>query len=131
MGARLTPKQLDQIVREYFGPGGAGECPICPGCGEDLEIESRSVAGFGLQLQIHCLGCEALSTWVQPQPIRDWKTLHLDYFAECYLLEETIRCPYDDCYVTWAEFNDGVVQFNCPYCNRRGRIVVTPKPDVE
>ena len=46
MGARLTPKQLDQIVREYFGPGGAGECPICPACGEDLEIESRSVAGL-------------------------------------------------------------------------------------
>ena len=127
MNTKQIPGQLDRIVREYFGPGGVGECPICQDCGHDLEIRSNFLTGFGLQLKIRCRECDALSTWLQPQPVRDWKTLHLDYFAECYLLEQTIRCPYDDCYVTWAEFNDQVIQFNCPYCNRRGRIIVDRK----
>lgn len=115
-----------QIVREYFGPAGAGEPSLCPGCGQDLDICSTVLKGFGLQLRVKCPGCEQAFTWLQPQPVRAWKTLHLDYFAERYLMEETIRCPYDDCYVSWAEFNDRVVQFICPYCNRRGRIIVEP-----
>ncbi len=122
--SNLSPQQQNRVAREYFGPEGSGECALCPRCGEELEIAPGMVAGFGLQLRIECPGCASVATWIQPQPVREWKTLYLEYFAERYLTQETIRCPYDDCYVTWAEFNDGVVQFNCPYCNRRGRIVV-------
>ncbi len=126
-----SQSERDEIVLEYFSGAGADERPSCPRCGEDLEIESQAIQFFGLQLQVRCDSCSTSFAWSQPQPERPWKDLYLDYFAERYLRGEDLRCPHDDAFVTHAEFSDGVVQFNCPYCNRRGRVIVERASDEE
>lgn len=117
-----TEQEQEQVVLDYFGGSGSEGEPLCPACGESLVFRSSSVPFLGLQLDVGCPGCARGFSWSQPQPERPWKDLQLSYFLERYLEGEPLRCPADDCFVTYAEFNDGVVQFNCPYCNRRGRI---------
>lgn len=111
--------ELEEIVLSHFGDK---EPSACPGCGRQLEIQSSVIPGFGLHLKFHCAGCARSGEWQQPQPSRDWKPLHLEYFREALREERPIRCPIDDSYVTFAEFESGIVQFVCPYCNRRGAI---------
>ena len=117
--------QVD-IILEYFGAEENTESPLCPDCGQELLFESLFSDLLGLQLEVSCPPCQQVFSWAQPLPVREWKPLHLGYFVECYVADKPLRCPYDDCRVTSIEFNDGVTQFNCPFCNRRGR---TGKPE--
>ncbi len=117
-----TPEQQEDIVLEYFGSEESKGRPLCPNCGDRLDFRSFVLKAFGLQLKISCQGCSETFSWSQPQPERSWKDLHLEYFLENHGKGEVARCPYDDCQVSCAEFAGGVLQFNCPYCNRRGRI---------
>ena len=124
----LSPKQKESVVRAYFTQTGAEEAPECLSCHREWEIRQSVLPALGLQLEVRCPSCSEAFSWSQPQPVREWKELHLRYFAERYLTEQLVRCPYDDCYVSYAEFEGGVVQFNCPLCNRRGQIVVETHP---
>ncbi|MFQ5737878.1 MAG: hypothetical protein ACE5JX_02615 [Acidobacteriota bacterium] len=117
-----TKHQQAEIIRQYFQQAGAEEAPQCPLCGEPLQIQCGSQDLFGLQVEVSCRECGKSFLWAQPQPEREWKKLHLGYFLERYASGERMRCPLDDCFVSYAEFSDGVVQFNCPYCNRRGKV---------
>ena len=45
----------------------------------------------------------------------------MEYFLERYRLGDVLRCPIDDCYVNYVEFSDAIIEFRCPYCNRRGK----------
>jgi len=117
-----SEEERTRVILEFLGPAGDGELPLCPACGEALEFKSIVTKIAGLQFDVRCGSCGRCFTWAQPQPEREWRALHMRYFIECYQTEQSPRCPYDDCYVSYAEFGDGVVQFNCPFCNRRGRI---------
>ncbi|MEE8349591.1 MAG: hypothetical protein V3R94_08480 [Acidobacteriota bacterium] len=124
---RVRYSQVEQsdIVRDYFGPLGAEETPRCPHCGELLHFDTRQVAGSQFQMKVQCSECPAVFRWEQTEPEQPWKPLYLKYFVEGYQGNDRIRCPLDDCYISYTEFNDGVVEFRCPFCNRRGRATVS------
>ena len=124
--AEYSQEEKDEIVRDYFGPSGAEETPRCPHCGELLQFDTRHIPDGHFQMQVSCPDCQAAFSWEQTGQEQPWKPLYLNYFTERYQLNETIRCPIDDCYITYAEFSDGVVEFRCPYCNRRGKAEVVP-----
>ena len=113
----FEPGEIDEIALCHFGDAAAARCPDC---GWELQLESDVVEGFGLQLNILCKVCNRSGDWQQPQPERSWKDVHLEYFREAFLADKSSRCPLDDCYVSYAEFENQKVQFICPYCNRRG-----------
>ena len=115
----FDPDELDEIVLSHFGDE---EPATCPHCGCVLQLKSKVIPGFGLQLQFRCPECSRSGEWQQPQPVREWKTLHLEYFRETLAADRPIRCPIDDSYITYAEFENKIIQFVCPYCNRRGAI---------
>ena len=119
-----TQQEKKEIVRDYFGPPGAEEVPRCPHCGETLRFDTRHAPGGHFQIQVSCPACQTTFGWEQSGQEQPWKPIYLNYFVERYQCNETIRCPIDDCYVTYAEFSDGVVEFRCPYCNRRGKAEV-------
>ncbi len=116
-----TRQEKKEIVRDYFGPSGAEETPRCPHCGETLRINTQHSPGGTFQMQVSCPDCQNSFEWDQAGQKQPWKPIHLNYFVECYQCNETIRCPIDDCYITISEFSDEVVEFRCPYCNRRGK----------
>lgn len=121
-----SPPEQDEIIRDYFGPSGAEETPRCPHCGELLQFDVRHAPGAHFQLQVSCPDCRKTAfCWEQTKPAQLWKPIYLNYFVERYQLNEMIRCPIDDCYVTWLEFSDEVVEFRCPYCNRRGKAPIS------
>ncbi len=117
-----TEQEKDEIILEYFGTPGSEGAAQCPRCSEALQFKTSVIPYFGLQVTVRCPVCEISFDWSQPQPERPWKELHLSYFVERYTMGEVLRCPFDDSYVTYAEFSDSVLQFNCPYCNRRGKV---------
>ncbi len=119
--AEYSPQKKEETVRDYFGPLGAEETPRCPHCGDLLQFDMQRATGSRFQMQVSCPGCRAAFGWEQTDQEQPWKPIYLNYFVERYQLTETIRCPVDDCYITYAEFNDGMVEFRCPYCNRRGK----------
>lgn len=119
---KFTDEEKDQIIREYFGPAGAGENPRCPFCGEVLDFDSgfrSDISAF--RIRVSCSDCGAGFVWEQHRPEQPWRPIHLQYFLERYRLGDVLRCPLDDCSVAYTEFSDGVIEFRCPYCNRRGR----------
>ena len=119
---QYSEQEKDQIIREYFGPAGVEENPRCPHCGEVLRFDSDyRTDSPGFRVDVACPDCGAGFTWEQSKPEQPWKPLHLAYFVERYKLSDVLRCPVDDCYVVYAEFSDGVLEFRCPYCNRRGK----------
>lgn len=123
-----SDQEKDRIIRDYFGPASKEEAPRCPGCGEVLLFDV--ICGdesSSLQVRVSCPDCQARFTWEQSQLEQKWNPLHLAYFLERYRLSDFPRCPLDDSYVTYTEFNDAVVEFRCPYCNRRGRTRRLPK----
>lgn len=122
--AEYSQQERDEIVRDYFGPSGAEETPRCPHCGELLQFDNRHVPGGRFQMQVNCPACHRAFGWEQTSLEQPWKPIQLNYFVERYRVNDTIRCPVDDCYITYAEFSDGVVEFRCPYCNRRGKAEV-------
>ena len=122
-----SEQEKDEIIRDYFGPLGDEENPRCPCCGEILQFKSNYGSGADcLEIRVSCPDCKGHFTWEQNQPEQPWKPLHLQYFVERYKINQPMRCPFDDCYVTCAEFADGVLEFRCPYCNQRGRAQVPP-----
>ena len=120
----LIPKEeKDHIIRDYFGPASDQENPRCPHCGEVFKFSLNYPSKHKhLTISVHCPECSTHFTWKQTSAEQSWNPLHLQYFEERYRIDQTIRCPRDDCYVTYTEFNDGVVEFRCPYCNHRGKI---------
>jgi hypothetical protein len=116
--------EQENIVKDYFGPSSAEDPPVCPNCGCDLEFGRTVHAVTGFQLKVGCPECAESFVWVQPQSMGGWKQIHLQYFGERHLAEEVARCPYDDCCVTVAEFGDRSLLVGCPYCNRRGELVL-------
>ncbi len=118
----FTRDEQQAIVLEYFGAEENEGSPLCPRCGESLQVKSSVASAFGLQVDVTCSNCRHSFSWAQPQPERLWKELHLHYFLEAHHRGNAPHCPYDDCRVSSAEFEGGVLQFNCPFCNRRGRI---------
>ena len=110
-----------QILREYFR--GADDAPLCPACGEDLEIRLDLDSEHPL-LDVSCPGCRRRFRWAQEQDEQPWRPLYLAYFVERLRKGRPLRCPIDDSRVVTVDFGDGVVEFRCPFCNRRGR---TPK----
>lgn len=125
-----SDREKSTIIREYLGPAGKDETPRCPRCGEVLQFRSEYRNGVAVPgIEVHCSECQRRFTWEPSQPAQPWKLLHLEYFVERYKLGGVIRCPADDCYVTYTEFSDDVIEFRCPYCNRRGR-AKRPRPTV-
>ncbi len=119
--------ERDQIIREYFGPAGVKENPSCPRCGELLEFHSgfRGDPRSHYRIEVGCPDCGGTFAWEQRHLVQPWKLLHMAYFVECYHLGEIPRCPLDDCYLIHSKYSDGVLEFRCPYCNRRGKTTVT------
>lgn len=126
--ANYSKKEKDEIIRDYFGPPGAEENPRCPLCGELLQFNANHRPDGNFQIQVSCPECQTSFSWKQIQQEQPWKPLHLNYFIERYGMNATIRCPFDDCYVIYTEFSDGVLEFRCPYCNHRGKAQL-PSPD--
>ncbi|MBI4445947.1 MAG: hypothetical protein HY645_08545 [Acidobacteria bacterium] len=121
-----TVEEKDQIVREYFGPAGATESPLCPRCGEVLKFKrSRSKEDF--LLVVSCPECRSGFVWRQLKPEQSWKPLHLEYFIERHRMGDVLRCPVDDCYIAYIEYSDRILEFRCPYCNRRGQAQLPPR----
>ncbi len=123
--AHYSDKEKEEIIKHYFGPSEEGENPRCPHCGELLHFKSiYDSPDPHLKIAVSCPDCQAHFTWNQPGSGEPWKPLHLDYFLERYRIGQSIRCPFDDCYVTYTEFSDAVVEFRCPYCNHRARVAL-------
>jgi transcription elongation factor Elf1 len=120
MGDYSQPEK-DEIIKGYFGPAEDRENPRCPDCGEVFQFESNCDSGTGLlKIEVSCPDCGGRFSWQQPRLTQPWQPLHLQYFLERQRMGQSIRCPFDDCYVTYAEFSDSVLEFRCPYCNHRG-----------
>ena len=114
-----SDQEKDRIIRDYFGLAGKDENPRCPSCGEVLVLQAEYRTHF--HIHVSCPDCGARFTWEQCHLVQPWKSLHLEYFLECYRLGDVLRCPVDDCYVNYVEFSDRIIEFRCPYCNRRGK----------
>ena len=118
--SEYTPEERDQIVRDYFGPAGADAPPRCPNCGETL-LFTRLDRAEKFTVRISCSECQSSFEWKKGRDQEAWKPLHLEYFLERFRSGNKLRCPFDDCYVLCTEFSDGILEFRCPYCNRRGQ----------
>lgn len=116
--------EKEQIVRDYFGPAGSEETPRCPHCGEELDFRQEPGSG-AIRLVVNCRECANGFSWEPQAEVRPWEDLHLRYFVERYRSGQRPRCPVDDCFIQWAEFPEGVLEFRCPYCNRRGRVALS------
>jgi len=130
-GTEFSEKEKEEIIRDYFGPPGTEENPRCPTCGEVLRFDALHVTGSSLfRIEVSCPDCKAHFSWEQNQLHQPWKELHMQYFMERYTTHELLRCPLDDCYVIYTEFTGRIVEFRCPYCNRRGKAQL-PEPSPE
>ena len=118
-----SDREKKQIIRDYFGPEGQGEKSLCPRCGETLQFDSSyQTDRADVRIQVSCPDCQTKMTWEQTEPEQPWNPLHLEYFVERFKVGDVPRCPIDDCYVNYTEFSDGVLEFRCPCCNRRGKV---------
>lgn len=107
------------MIREYFG---TGERPRCPHCGGKLDMTGALDRADRWTLRVACATCQVSFQWRQLRPEQPWNDLHKAYFVERYRKGDRLRCPYDDCSVGCLEFNERVIEFRCPCCNRRGRV---------
>jgi len=121
---QYSSEEQDEIIRDYFGPPGSEEVPRCPHCGELLNFDTHYSPSRDFHVHTSCKKCQITFHWKQPQQIHPWKPIHINYFLERYQTDQSIRCPIDDCYITYSEFSDSVVEFRCPYCNHRGKAQV-------
>ncbi len=116
-----TDREREEIILEYFGSASEDEL-LCPDCGEVLRFKSQYPSGDSpYRLQVDCPDCHARFIWEQDRDREAWTSMQLSYCRERHRQGETPRCPVDDSYVICTEFNDGAVEFRCPYCNRSGR----------
>jgi hypothetical protein len=113
----------EQVVKEFFSPEGSQDPPLCFRCSEELDIvlDYRGLKNE-MMVRVSCPGCTLSFDWHAWRPMKPWKPLHLAYFRERLEIGETLRCPYDDCLVSFCEYSDGRVEFRCPFCNRRSKI---------
>lgn len=114
----FLPDEIDQLVREYF----RGEETLCFACGGDVKCALETDSSGTPQLMGRCLGCQKVFEWRQNTAIGKWRRIHLNYFLECRRKGLPPRCPIDDSTVFYMEYSDGLLEFRCPYCNRRGSI---------
>lgn len=112
---------------EYFN---GNEPPLCPRCGEELQFRVDYSAGHRLCLSVSCPGCGCNLNWRQPDSPGEWAPLHLTYFVERIGQGDVPRCPFDDSGVSFAEFEGGVLEFRCQFCNRRGRTTAPVTSDM-
>ncbi len=117
-----SEEERDEIIREYFSTEG-GESPSCPRCGETLQFQFDHQVRTGSEVRISCPDCRRRFSWCQTHLKQGWESLTLQYFLERHQLGQPLRCPIDDCFVGGTEYAEGVVEFRCPYCNRRGRAI--------
>lgn len=95
----------------------------CSSCGEDLSVGLDYGAASGkMRVKVECCNCDHVHFWTQSESEGKWDPLHLRYFLERVRADQEVRCPYDDCFVTYCEYPDGWIEFRCLYCNRRGRV---------
>lgn len=111
-------EETERLVREYFA---GSEPPLCEQCGEELVFRTDYGVENRLCLRISCRGCGLKRSWRQSHSPVAWEPLHLSYFLEMVARGQLPRCPIDDSGVNFAEFEGGLVEFRCPFCNRRGR----------
>ena len=110
-------EEKESVIREFFTLGGR---PLCVHCGEEFDIRLSYGARKEVTLAVSCRGCANGFTWSPPRNPSTWEPLHLDYFEERRRAGAELRCPFDDCGVSCAEYSDGRVTFRCPYCGRTG-----------
>ncbi len=115
--------EIDAIVRAFFRAERIDGESLCSSCGGSIEVRLRypALSEDRESLEIHCRECGRQGRWVQERPAEDWKDVHMSYFLECQSHGRAPLCPIDDSSVLYFEFSDGVFEFRCPYCNRRGR----------
>lgn len=120
--ASYSEDEKKAVIRSHFGAQTEEKQPACPHCGEELWVTSNYRAEEGrIEIFVHCPDCGGRFSWIQERSPQPWKPIQLAYLEERYRAGEVPRCPADDCRVTILEFSDGVLEFRCPYCNRRGR----------
>lgn len=116
-----SEEEQKKIIKNYFGPSENGENPRCSQCGDILHFKTIYASEKPhLKISVSCPDCQSHFIWHQPSSQEPWKSLHLDYFMERHRIDQPIRCPFDDCYITYTEFSDAVIEFRCPYCNHCG-----------
>lgn len=116
---RNREMETDQIAREFFA---GNESPLCPRCGEELLFRLDYELDRRPRLRMSCVGCGLRFSWRQEGPPGEWEPLHMTYFVERVAQGQVPRCPIDDSGISFAEFEGGILEFRCPYCNRRGRV---------
>ena len=117
-----SPEERDQIVREFFRAERLHET-LCPLCGDEIRLQLDYESNPGdPHLRVRCGGCGGGFLWRQTKAPREWKPLYLAYFSECHRKGRVFRCPIDDSSVICREFDPGILEFRCPYCNRFGRV---------
>ncbi len=116
-------EEVEALVRDYFS---LTEPPCCIHCGEDVAVSLDYSERPSVALDLCCSGCDATGHWRIPDAVDQWEPLHLAYLQECVRLGRPPRCPMDDCRVNYAEFEGNLLEFRCPYCNRRGRGLGAP-----
>jgi hypothetical protein len=120
---RYRLEEVEALVRKYLS---SPEPPCCANCGDEVRFMMDYSARPSVSLKLHCTGCSAEGSWSSPDFGSEWKSLHLAYLLECVSTGKVPRCPVDDCRVNYAEFEGGLLEFRCPYCSRRGRILAEP-----
>jgi hypothetical protein len=118
-------QEAERLAHEYFS---GNESPLCENCGEELLFRTDYGPENRFGLRISCAGCGRRLRWRQHESPGEWDTLHLRYFLERVTQGDAPRCPIDDSGISFAEFEGGVLEFRCPFCNRRGRIEATEGP---
>lgn len=124
---RTTVAESEDLAREYFA---GNEPPLCGRCGEELLVRIDYGSRPRLSLEMSCSGCGKTWKWQQTDSPGRWDALHVNYFLERTRQNRVPRCPFDDSSISFAEFEGGIIEFRCPFCNRRGRGNAGEGPEV-
>jgi hypothetical protein len=118
-----SSEEVAALVRDYFA---STEPPCCKHCGEDVAVSLDYSTRPSVGLDLFCTGCHTTGHWSSSDKAEPWESLHLAYLQECVRLGKPPRCPVDDSRVNYAEFEGELLEFRCPFCNRRGRVQGAP-----
>lgn len=125
----VEDSRVEEIVKEFLRSE-AGDLPVCEDC--ETEFQFQFSYSESPRIEIFCQICGIQLVWQQNRSVGVWAGLHLDYFMERYLNDDTIRCPFDDCRVNIVEHSDGLLEFRCLFCNRTGsRSAVNPEQRIK
>lgn len=124
-------QEKEEIIRQFLGPGGSEDAPRCSHCGEVFQFRIlHCTPGWDVSIAVDCPECANGFSWRQYRAPRPWTRLQMRYFLECLEADQPLICPADDCLVQYAEFDFQIVEFRCPYCNRRGKTKRPPQSTV-